>query len=52
VKVGDRARCATCGAKIALIPHPRIIALDRGLWVHVGALRRLTAQHPAVGPTG
>lgn len=50
MKVGDRARCAVCGAKIVLVPHPRIIALDLGLWMHVSAVRRLTTQHAAVGP--
>ena len=51
MKVGDRSRCLRCGGKIVLIDHPRIIALDVGLWVHESALRRLTANHPAEGPS-
>ena len=51
MKFGDRARCQACGGKIILIPHPRIIALDIGLWVHESAVRRLAANHPAVGPS-
>ena len=51
MNIGDRARCQECGGKIVLIDHPRIIALDVGLWVHAGAVRRNFATHPAVGPT-
>jgi hypothetical protein len=51
MNIGDRGRCQVCGGKIVLIDHPRIIALDVGLWVHESGLRRLVANHPAVGPT-
>lgn len=51
MKVGDRGRCQRCGGKIVLIDHPRIIALDVGLWVHVSGVRRFVANHPAEGPT-
>lgn len=51
MKVGDRSRCLRCGGKILLINHPRIISLNTGLWVHVGAWRRAFGTHPAVGPS-
>lgn len=51
MKVGDRSRCLRCGGKIVLISHPRIISLNTGLWVHVGALRRSFGTHPAQGPS-
>lgn len=51
LEVGDRARCQVCGGKIVLIPHPRIISLDTGLWVHSSTVRRAVTGHAAVGPT-
>lgn len=51
LSVGDRARCRTCGGKIVLIAHPRIIALDVGMWIHESWLRRSTSNHAAVGPS-
>lgn len=51
MNVGDRARCFRCGGKIVLIRHPRIISLNTGLWVHVGAVRRNLSTHPAEGPS-
>lgn len=50
MKAGDRSRCLRCGGKIVLIHHPRIIALDVGMWVHVSLVRRFVANHAAVGP--
>ena len=50
-KVGDRSRCLQCGGNIVVISHPRIIALDVGLWIHESAVRRFLSNHPAVGPT-
>jgi hypothetical protein len=49
--IGEQARCQVCGGKIVLIHHPRVISLDTALWVHSGAIRRMVATHPAVGPS-
>lgn len=34
-----------------VIPHPRIISLNLGVWVHTGLLRRGFSTHHAEGPT-
>lgn len=46
--VGDRGRCQRCGGKIVVIKDPNVIALDRGLWVHVSAARRFLSLHVVV----
>lgn len=50
LSVGDRSRCRVCGGKIVLISHPRIIALDAGVWIHESWLRRSASNHAAAGP--
>lgn len=50
MNIGDRGRCQVCGGKIVIVDYPGI-NLGLGMWVHVSGLRRLVANHPAVGPT-